>query len=568
MNPVLRKDLLGLLRLKRMAAIQVCFVAVLALLVLGTWPQGGVVSGTVTIAPPTRGGGLSDNLMLGLVLGQLVLLVLLVPGVAAVAITSEREAGTLEMLYASRLSALQIILGKIGLAIAYPVLLLISGLPFVALLAWRGEMRADQLALAYTILVIAAIYLTVLSLAISAMCRQGATSLVIAYVAILAVCGGTLVPAAIMLDGANAMTAPVLHYLRAFSPIAAAMSILKPRMNDFAGIERHMASLHSVFVPLALLVIAASIGMVVAKLRKPPSNLEGFGAPKSGTDAKRTIFRRLLFIIDPSARRKPLGRGNPVVGKERRSSNLRSSSWMIRIFYASLFLSLTLAGMALYGGTEHPDLMRYVMQILLSLQIALITLVVPSLSTGCISSELENGTFEVLRLTPLSGGQIFWGKLIPAMIPAFLPIIALVPAYGALCIIDPQYVAYLVPMAPVLLLAVVAMCILGLTCSAWAASTARATVMAYLIAASFVVLPMLLWWLAQGGLISTGSAKWVAFLSPLVMCMNLLPSPIQGDAFQSQINLLRDGHLMAMGGLCLVMLVMARLRLAAMLRRG
>jgi hypothetical protein len=112
------------------------------------------------------------------------------------------------------------------------------------------------------------------------------------------------------------------------------------------------------------------------------------------------------------------------------------------------------------------------------------------------------------------------------------------------------------------------MCILGLTCSAWAASTARATVVAYLIAAGFVVLPMLLWWLSQGGLIATESAKWVAFLSPLVMCMNLLPSPIQGDPTQSQISLLRGDHLMAMGGLCLLMLVMARLRLAAMLRRG
>lgn len=242
---------------------------------------------------------------------------------------------------------------------------------------------------------------------------------------------------------------------------------------------------------------------------------------------------------------------------------------MIRIFYASLFLSLALAGMALYGGTEHPDLMRYVMQILLSLQIALVTLVVPSLSTGSISGELENGTFELLRLTPLSGGKIFWGKLIPALMPAFLPMIALVPAYAALCVIDAKYVPYLLPMVPVVLLAVLAMCLLGLTASAWAASTARATVVAYLIAASFVVLPMLWWWLSQAGLISMASARWVAALSPLVMCMNLLPNAMQGPGdSRPEIYLLRNYHLMAVGGLCLLMLIMARLRLAAMLRRG
>ena len=38
MNPVFRKDILGLLRLKRIVAIQVCFIAVLALLVIaGLW---------------------------------------------------------------------------------------------------------------------------------------------------------------------------------------------------------------------------------------------------------------------------------------------------------------------------------------------------------------------------------------------------------------------------------------------------------------------------------------------------------------------------------------------------
>ena len=45
---------------------------------------------------------------------------------------------------------------------------------------------------------------------------------------------------------------------------------------------------------------------------------------------------------------------------------------MIRIFYVSLFLSLGLAVMALYGGTEHGDLMRYVVQILITLQIGLV----------------------------------------------------------------------------------------------------------------------------------------------------------------------------------------------------
>src|SRR5439155_22801586 len=129
MNPLLRKDLLFLFRQKRLAVTQALFVLVLALLVLASWPQGGVVS----LASQAQ-----DDLLLGLLLGQVALLVLFVPGVGAVLLTVEKEAGTMEMLYASRLSPVQIIFGKIGLWLSCPLLLLLSGIPFVALLSWRG----------------------------------------------------------------------------------------------------------------------------------------------------------------------------------------------------------------------------------------------------------------------------------------------------------------------------------------------------------------------------------------------------------------------------------------------
>ena len=435
--------------------------------------------------------------MLALMLGQLVLLVLLVPGMAAVAVTGEREAGTLEMLYASRLSPLKIIIGKIGLAIAYPLLLLVSGLPFVALLAWRGELRTDQLLLSYGVLALSAIYLTILSLGVSATCRQGATAMVIAYMLILVTCGGVLVPGAIMLAGGARRDGDAA----ALRPRGLAGRghplILAPRTGDMGGLERHMMPLWMIFIPFASAVSIAAVALIGAKLHKAPSTMEGFGAQVSGSTARRSWFRRFFFLIDPTKKRQPLGRGNPVMAKERRTSNLRSGSWMIRIFYVSLFLSLALAGMGLYGDPSHPDLMKYVVQILVALQIALVTLVVPSLSTASVSGEIENGTFELLRLTPLSSDSIFWGKLIPSLPPALLPMAALLPAYLALVFIDPSYMPHLMRIGPVVLLDLLAMCILGLTCSTWLGNTARATVAAYALAASLVILPMLIWWAGE-----------------------------------------------------------------------
>src|SRR3954447_559580 len=133
MNPVLQKDLLGLLRLKRVAAVQALFVAVLAVMVLGSWPQGGVVEGSAQLGTGQSVTRAADRFLLGLTLGQIVLLVLFVPGVAAVSVSGEREQNTLEMLYASRLKPGEIIAGKIAVAIGYPLLLLVMALPFVGL---------------------------------------------------------------------------------------------------------------------------------------------------------------------------------------------------------------------------------------------------------------------------------------------------------------------------------------------------------------------------------------------------------------------------------------------------
>src|SRR5205809_1125373 len=151
MNPVLQKDLLALLRLKRVAAVQILFVAVLAMLVLASWPQQGVMGSSAQIGGNASAVRSSDQFLLGLTLGQIVLLVLFVPGMAAVAVSGEREQNTLEMLYASRLSPTQIIMGKVAVAIGYPLLLLLMALPFVALLNWRGDVRGEDLLWAYVI---------------------------------------------------------------------------------------------------------------------------------------------------------------------------------------------------------------------------------------------------------------------------------------------------------------------------------------------------------------------------------------------------------------------------------
>jgi ABC-type transport system involved in multi-copper enzyme maturation permease subunit len=89
----------------------------------------------------------------------------------------------------------------------------LSGLPFVALLNFRGDVNQSALLQAYGVLVTAALMLALVSLAVSALCKSSATALVVAYLLVLTICGAVLVPALIMLDVQQVPeVAKALHY--------------------------------------------------------------------------------------------------------------------------------------------------------------------------------------------------------------------------------------------------------------------------------------------------------------------------------------------------------------------
>ena len=563
-NPIVRKDIVGLLRLRRIGAIQFVFVGILGVLLLASWPQKGVV--------PLSSHG-KDSLLMGLFLGQLILLILFVPGVASMSITSEREQGTLEMLYASRLSPAQLIFGKLLSSIGFPLLLLMSSLPFVGLLNYRGDLDLSVLLYLYAILITSAVMLAIMSLTISAFCSLVSTSVVLSYVIVLTICGGVLVPAAIMLSSQDGISAQLLHFTRSISPIAAVLSLLSPHLAEFGGraggVSQYtgesivgLPPAWKIFFPFAGGLIVTCLIALILVLRKAPSHARLAGPPPASENKKRSIGRRILFLIDPLKRRKPIGNFNPIFVNEARISQLRSSRWMIRIFYGALFISLSLASMAIYGGqTEHADLLHYVAAVLVAFQIGAISMIDPSLTSPAISHEFENTTFEMLRLTRLSSGQIFWGKFLPAFVPAMLPVIALLPAFGVICFLNPIYLRSVMLMLPVFALSVVLCCSAGLACSTVMRSSTSATVVNYFIIGAIVVVPFLAW-LSAGIFIDARVANWIAQLSPFVMASNLLPDG------SPEIASLLPQHLLLTGGICLLMLFLARLRLQLLLRRG
>ena len=120
MNPIIQRELVGLLRTKRALFVQVLLVAALTLLVVLRWPTDAMVS---------TSGEQSREVLSIFAYGLMAGLILLAPAFPATTIVSERQKGTLQLLLNSPMKAVSILFGKLIGVLGFALLLLVLSLP-------------------------------------------------------------------------------------------------------------------------------------------------------------------------------------------------------------------------------------------------------------------------------------------------------------------------------------------------------------------------------------------------------------------------------------------------------
>jgi ABC-type transport system involved in multi-copper enzyme maturation permease subunit len=182
---------------------------------------------------------------------------------------------------------------------------------------------------------------------------------------------------------------------------------------------------------------------------------------------------------------------NPVMVKEFRSRRFGRIHWMLRLVAVTAILSLGLCAVALKGAL--PWGLEAIGGALVLLQVALLLLFAPSLAAGLVSAERESGTWQLLRMTPLSPGRILRGKLLSVAWPLLLLLCATLPGYVIMVAVKPE-LGYRVQRVVVclVLLAVFAV-LLSAAASTLFRSTAAATTASYLALLAVCVGPLLVW---------------------------------------------------------------------------
>lgn len=340
-------------------------------------------------------------------------------------------------------------------------------------------------------LFLAAAQLSALALLVSSYANSGDSALRITYGLVVALTVAVLGPYAI-LQGSQGGAAGLASWLRCLSPVPAVMEILGHGDVGSQGITAG----YSATARYVLLASLTSLGLALVTVGRLSHRLLDRSRPGGVMTEERSAGerarRRLLFLVDPQRRSGAIrGWVNPVMVKEFRCRRFGRSHWMLRLVALCAVISLALSCVAVLGVLDWG--VETIGSIMVILQMALLVLLGPSLSSGLISSERETGGWQLLQMTPLSAGAILRGKLLSVAWPLFLVLSATLPGYVVMIAVDPGLTGPVLRVLACLGLTAVFAVLLGAAVSSLFRHTAAATTVAYLALLTVCAGPLLFW---------------------------------------------------------------------------
>lgn len=511
---IVERELFGLLRLRRSLAIFVAVAVSFAAVVILKWPSSSTVGLT---------GEQPRQVFQGLAYAMLAATLLVVPVFPATSLVKEVQKRTLELLLNSPLPRWSIYFGKMTAMIGYVVLLLMCTLPaMMCCYAMGGLNLVTEIGQLYLLIFVLCVELIVVGLVVGTYARNSESALKWAYG-----CSFLLVLFPVFpnyfLQGGESVAAMLSGILYRCSPVPAILNLTGMSSVGTSGIQQ-VSPWMAWYFAFALAVVVA--GSVVCLRRLNHALLDRSRSQGIITDDQSKgvrAARRLMFLIDPQKRSSGIPNYvNPVMAKEFRSSQFGRFHWLLRLVAGCAMLSLLLTLATTTGSISRG--VETVGAIIIVLQVGLILLLTPGLAAGMISSEIENGGWNLLRVTPLSPGRILRGKLMSVVVTLALVLCATLPAYGILERIQPTLGLQIQQVVASLILTAVLCLLISATVSSFFRTTATSTAVSYLVLLTLFAGTMLVW-VARDQPFSFTFVEKTLNLNPMAAALNAMRVP-------------------------------------------
>jgi ABC-2 type transport system permease protein len=183
-NPVLVKELRSQFRGVRAFVMVTAFLVVLAGAAATVVRVSEVMSGSRG-ATPSSSASLGTGIFQTVALVEFLLVVIIAPALTQGSVSGEKERQTWDLLLATPLSGARIVLGKVGAAMAFLLLLVLAALPVMSLAFLYGGVSAAQVVLAQATVLVAGLEFLLIALVWSTVIPRTVIAAVATYPTIL-----------------------------------------------------------------------------------------------------------------------------------------------------------------------------------------------------------------------------------------------------------------------------------------------------------------------------------------------------------------------------------------------
>jgi ABC-type transport system involved in multi-copper enzyme maturation permease subunit len=473
MNPIFKRELTQFLKSGKIIATMIGLVVLLGVFLYFLWPRTAVFSMASTE---------SKQVFTIFLICNLAFVLILVPAFCATSITGEKENNSFIMLYTTLLKPHNILTGKLFSSLTMISILIISTLPVSALCSLSGGINLPILMKAYVVIFVASLTFGIMSLAVSAMCEKSSSSLVLSYLLIAMVSGGTWLPYALF--GGDADWMDTLMMVRSLSPFDTLYSVLYPELyNVSLEGESLFSSMGTYLVTnFVIALVSTSIfiyGFLYKSTQKSAKTVEKFDHKTKSKFVRRIMY---LWFFDPLRRKKPISNFmNPVFITELRSKvmgNPRFTIWAISISsmlsIVLMILTSTNIGPAASGGYSA------VQKAAIIYQIGLVALLAPVVCSSSVTTEINSGTLVLVRMSRIGAVRFVLGKLYASFFYVFIILACTIPIIFSLIqiSIDGSKMNIVISLA-IVVMTTICLVTAGLCTSSFCRKTDSATAISY-----------------------------------------------------------------------------------------
>ena len=279
-NPVLRNETKIAARSIRFTLMILAYVAVLSIAVM-------IYYNVINSEAFYNGLNLksSTNFYVVMAVVQAALLFSIVPSLSSTAICSEREKQTLDILLSTKLTPLQIIIGKISSSSLRVIILIISMMPLYAVGSLMGGIKISYILQLILFFIINTIFMASIGVFISTCVKTSKVSttltyllIVFIYLGVIAIAFGILAFSTYQYYNANNLTAPMptISPIIYISPVIGFISLLANQVGigmEFNSFFTEFGfSVYSEYISILIQLVLSVVFIYLAKIKLNPLN--------------------------------------------------------------------------------------------------------------------------------------------------------------------------------------------------------------------------------------------------------------------------------------------------------